>query len=460
MIQRFAPLACALLLGACASAPPPPPPATLAPPGWHAPLPHGGALVHLQEWWRAQGDPLLAELMTAAQAASPTLAAAQARMAQARAQRVAAGAALAPTVDAAASVVRASQQSELPLGTTAQGALQAAWEIDLFGARRGQRAAAQARYEGARAGWHDARVSVAAETARLYYGLRACLGLQAVAQQDAASRADTARLTALTANAGFQAPATAALARASAAEGAARATQQRAQCDVTLKALVALTAADEDQLRARLAAQPGVPAPALAFDTLPAQTLTQRPDVFSAERDVLAAAAEIDAARAQRLPRLTLQGSVGAGSFRSGGQTVHADTWSIGPLALTLPVFDGGARRANVDAARAQYDSALAAYRSTVRNAVREVEEALVNVTAAAAREADARTALDGFRTAYTATEDRYRNGMASLLELEDARRSRLAAENAVIQLDQERSNAWVALYRAAGGGWDRARNQ
>lgn len=129
-------------------------------------------------------------------------------------------------------------------------------------------------------------------------------------------------------------------------------------------------------------------------------------------------------------------------------------------LSLTLPVFDGGARRANVDAARAQYDSALSAYRSTVRNAVREVEEALVNIASAAARETDARTALDGFRAAYTATEDRYRNGMASLLELEDARRSRLAAEDAVIQLDEERSNAWVALYRAAGGGWTRARNQ
>jgi outer membrane protein TolC len=102
-----------------------------------------------------------------------------------------------------------------------------------------------------------------------------------------------------------------------------------------------------------------------------------------------------------------------------------------------------------VDAASARYDSAVASYRASVRQAVREVEEALVNL-----REGDANTALQGYRESFTAMEDRYKNGMASLLELEDARRTRLAAENTVISLRRERSTALVALYRAAGGGW------
>ncbi|MGZ3184601.1 MAG: efflux transporter outer membrane subunit [Telluria sp.] len=435
--------------------PAPPAPAQLAPSGWHAPLPHDGSVTDLESWWRQQGDPLLLQLVDAAETASPSLAAARARILQARAQRVAAGAALVPQVDAAGSIVRTSQQSSAPAGTTAQAALQASWEIDLFGGGRAARNAAQARYEGAQAGWHDARVSVAAETANLYYDVRTCEQLLAVARADAASRADTARLTELTAKAGFQAPANAALARASAAEGAARATQQKAQCDAGVKALVALTAIDEDALRQRLAAGAFVEPAPLAISALPAQTLAQRPDVFSAQREVEAASADVGAAEAQRFPRLGLQGSIGRGAFRGGGASVTADTWSIGPLAVTLPVFDGGTRRANVDAARAQYDSAASAYRATVRQAVREVEEALVNLDAAAAREADAQTAFEGYRIAFTATEDRYRNGMASLLELEDARRTRLAAENALIALRRERSAAWVALYRAAGGGWN-----
>ncbi|PWF55468.1 TolC family protein, partial [Massilia glaciei] len=205
-----------LALGACAASAPPASVAPLLPAQWQAPLPHDGKLGDLSQWWRGQGDPLLAQLIEAAQRVNPTLASAQSRIAQSRAERVAASAALLPSLDAASSVNRASQQSALPGGTTSQAALQSSWELDLFGGRRAARTAAQARLAGAEAGWHEARVSVAAEVANQYYGLRACEQLLIVARQDAASRADTARLTELTAKAGFQAPATAALARASA----------------------------------------------------------------------------------------------------------------------------------------------------------------------------------------------------------------------------------------------------
>ena len=146
---------------------------------------------------------------------------------------------------------------------------------------------------------------------------------------------------------------------------------------------------------------------------------------------------------------------MGAANFRTGGENIQLDTWTVGPLALTVPIFDGGRRRANVDAAKARYELAAINYQASARKAVREVEEALVNLDSTAARSDDARTALDGYRTAFVAAEDRYKNGLASLLELEDARRTRLAAENAVVSLQRERSSAWVALYRAAGGGWN-----
>ena len=457
-LQLVAAGAAALWLGGCAS----PGPAAIAapepPPQWHAPLPHEGTLAALASWWQQFNDPLLVELIESAQGASPTIASAASRIEQARAARIAATAALLPTLDAVASVTRNNTQPPLPLATAAQAGLQANWEIDLFGGNRAAADATQERLAAARAFWHEARVSVAAETATSYVGLRICQQLLAVAENDARSRAETARLAELSAQAGFTAPATAALARASAAEGAVRTTQQRAQCDVEVKALVALTSMPEPQLRQRLAvpwsgaAQPT----ALAVAAVPAQLLAQRPDVYRAEREVAAASADVGAAQAQRFPRLSLAGSIAAGSVRTGGATTDLQTWSIGPLVVALPLFDGGRRAANVEAAQARYQEAANHYAARVRQAVREVEEALVSLESARLRTDDARVAMEDYRTWFAATEARYRGGLGSLVELEDARRTALVAEILWVTLQRERVNAWVALYRAMGGGWTR----
>ncbi|WP_353155930.1 efflux transporter outer membrane subunit [Herminiimonas fonticola] len=456
-------------LTACALKAPPATVPLTPPPQWFAPapqasatdgaaagLPHHGTLTDLSQWWQQQNDPLLVDLIQAAQTVSPTVATAVARIEQSRATSVSADAALIPKLDASVNVQRTNMQAPLPLGTTTQAALQPSWEADLFGGNRATSRAALARLQGAQASWHDARVSVAAEVANRYYSLRTCNKLIIVTRADADSRAETARLSDLSAKAGFQAPATAALARASAAEGSGRATQQRALCDLDVKALVALTAIDEPAIRKKIADTPAPDTSATMLDisSLPAQTLTQRPDVFIAEREVAAASAEVGNAQAQRYPRLTLSGSVGVASFRSGGVTTNLDTWSIGPVSLTLPIFDGGARAANVTAAQAQYEAAVVSYRSSVRQAVREVEEALVNLQSTAARSDDARVAVDGYRASFNGTESRYQNGLASLVELEDARRVRLAAELNAVSLERERMAAWIALYRAAGGGW------
>jgi outer membrane protein TolC len=236
---------------------------------------------------------------------------------------------------------------------------------------------------------------------------------------------------------------------------------QRAACDSELKVLVALTAIPEPELRARLAENAAgavlSPAAGIAIDAIPAQVLGQRPDVFNAEREVAAASEDVASARAERLPRLGLSGSVGRGRLHADGRDITANVWTIGPLQMTLPIIDWGVRRANVDAARARYEAAVSNYKASVRQAVAEVEQALVALQSTQERTADAQAALDGYRTFFNATEERYKNGLASLLELEDARRTRLAAENAVVSLQRERSAAWVALYRAAGGGWTAA---
>jgi outer membrane protein, multidrug efflux system len=455
--------AAAVLAAGCATAPQDAPAdGTLPalPMQWHAPLPpggaHGGDMADLSRWWAQFDDPLLLRLIGAAQQVSATLAQAGARIADARAARTAGDAALLPTVDLVASADRGIQGPGEPIGTTASARLQAGWELDLFGAHRAGATAAQARLASSRAGWHDARVSLAAEVAHAYVDLRACEARAAQTDVDVRSRTETSRLAALAASAGLQAPAAADLARASAAQGNAALTQQRAECERAVKALVALTAIDEPALRGDLAASTArLPRPAaLHVVSVPAAALAQRPDIAAAARELVAASADADRAKALRWPRISLAGSIGSTRNRSGGVSTDGTVWSIGPVAVTLPLFDAGVRRANADAARARYESARVVYAASLRVAVREVETALVTLHSAAARGEDVRTAVAGFDRSYQATEARYRGGLASLFELEDARRSAIAARSALVEQQRESVLAWVDTYRAIGGGW------
>ena len=460
-------LAICLLLSACAISGPPAKVTVTAPPQWYAPLPHNGNLANLSQWWQQQNDPLLVELIEAAQAVSPSIVTTRSNIEQARATRAASEAALLPTLDATGSFNRSvsapiNRAAAVPVNLGQLG-LQTSWELDLFGQNAASRDADQQRFEGAQAQWHEARVSVAAEVATQYYSLLTCDKLRLVANADARSRAETARLSALATKAGFEAPATSALARASAAESKARATQQRAQCDLDIKALVALTAFSEPMLREKLTeALAQVPSPerAEAFATIsdvPADVLAQRPDVSNAARELAAASFEVGSTRAQRYPRLNLTGNIMANKSRARGVTQGFDTWSIGPLALTVPLFDGGASEANLEAAKARYEEAAGKYRSTCRQAVREVEEALVKLQSSGDRSGDAAQAAEGYQASFSGTEARYKTGLASLVELEDARRTLLSAQSALVNLELERRSAWIALYRALGGGWTTA---
>jgi outer membrane protein, multidrug efflux system len=446
-------------LGACSSLTTAPP-AVNAPDRWQAePLQNGGVASvqssRSAQWWKQFDDPLMPQLVEAAQAASPNLAQARARMEQARASRVASGAALAPSLGAQATGTRAKALGG-PIGSSAQVGLQSAWELDLFGAGRAQRTSAQARLEGSQAEWHEVGVVVAAETASGLLALRVCEAQLSLTQADSQSRAETAKLTGLSSKAGFVAPADAALARASAAQGRILVTQQRAACDLALKGLVALTAMNEPTLRQRLKArhaklpQPGT----LYINSVPAQVLAQRPDVYRAGRELVAAAADVNAAEADRYPRISLLGQIGRGQQSSAGLTQSGTVWSIGPITVSLPLFDAGKRRANTRAARAQWEAAKIAYDARLRQAVREVEETLVLLRSSLDSETDTLAAQEGFGLAFMAIEARFKNGLASLFELEEARRRVVQAQSAWLDLQREKVAHWISLYRALGGGW------
>lgn len=446
-----------LLLAGCATPAPSPPDAShKVATQWHTRLPHQGQLSDLSRWWSQFNDPLLLRLIDDGQHVSPTLAEATARVADARANRTAQRATLLPLLEAASTGSRERSDPAQPLTKSSSENLNVSWELDLFGANRAGTRAAQANFQSSQARWHEARILVAAEIASTYTDLRMCEMLIEQAKREVESYEQTTEAVSLLAKAGFETHAAAEQARATAAQGRSNLVQQRSSCDLLIKSLVSLTDTDESLLRRELLPNAAtLPSPVeLTVASIPAEVLAQRPDIFAAARDVELASAEANQAEAQRWPRITLAGSIGNARVSSGGVTTDGEVWTVGPIAVTMPLFDGGASKANATAAHARYRASAVIYAARLREAVREIESALVTLESTASRDVDVLTAAQGFSIAYAAANERYKQGAASLFELEELRRNMIAAERDVVTLHRDRVVAWIDLYRAAGGGW------
>ncbi len=444
-----------LALTACAVGPTftSPPPASVS--HWSALLPHDGEVIRLVHWWARWNDSALTTLIEAAQTNNPTLELAAARIDQARAIQGIVRSNGLPNVLGDSNALRGDSQNGLGASTALGASIRAAWELDLFGANRRGREAADARLSARTLDWHQARVSLAADVAATYVNLRVNEALATGYERDAISRSETARLTDLKMNAGFEAPANAALARAGATEAHARWIAQRAEVELSVKVLVALTGLSESVVRVLLHSGDGmIPvSPALTIERVPAVALAQRPDLAAAERELAALTAEIGVAMADRYPRVSLAGSIGLGFGRAMGETAAGMTWGFGP-SITLPIFDAARRIANVELVKARYAEALAGYKASATRAVREVEEALTQLNAARARKPDLMASLEGYRIFEKAAQARLSVGTGSVLELEDARRTVLAAQVGLLTLEREQLIAAISLYRAVGGGY------
>lgn len=452
---------------------------TRLPANWQAPLPHAGKLEKLGEFWTQFDDALLIELIQSAQNVSSDMAAAKTRIAQARAARINQASLSRPSLDATASTSRSKQQPNIEgeggagnvgggfggggfgsgASNSTQIGLQSAWELDLFNVNPILVAAAQKTEDAAKAGWHEARVAVAAELASSYFSYRLCNTQQAIFAKDLASRQETARLTAISIKAGFTPKASQYLANASVDDAKQQLNAQQAQCDATIKELVALTNLEEPQLREKLAQQAFLVDNMAAknlfqINEIPAQVIAQRPDIARAEAEIVAAAASLQRNKATKLPRVSLNGSIGWAWLSGVGFSGNGAVWSLGPLSVTLPLYDSGKRKAEITSAEAAYEESAINYRSKVRTAVKEVESALVTLHSTEARKRDLQQAIVGYQASFQATEAKVKAGFANLLELEESRRLTLQTQTNLINVMLSRTNAWVSLYRAAGGGW------
>ncbi len=429
-------------------------------------LAHHGNQAELMHWWKSFQDPVLIRFLNAAENVNATLADAKARIEEARANVISADGAAMPTIDFSQGVKRSSSSfGGAPFMWNQYSAgLQSSWEVDLFGGLARQQEAARSQLESRSAAWHDARVAVAVEVADAYLAYRYSEAQKQIVLADTNSRIESSRLTTIAAEHGFQSRSEVALATASAAEGQKAFLQQTAQSERAIKSLVAMTAIKEVELRQLLNPQPNqntkLPRPfKFTIDSLPAEVLLQRPDVASAERDVAEASANIGVQRAKQFPKLSLSGTITPTLQNiNGGALLLAQTWAIGPT-LSLPLFDSGKRAADVEAAKAKYQAASSRFHSKVRIAVKEVEDALVRLNSTDKIIPEAQLVIQGYSTHFQAVQTLYQNGLANLLNVEEARRLKLAAELTATELEQEQVSAWLALYRAAGGNWSKDHN-
>lgn len=295
-------------------------------------------------------------------------------------------------------------------------------------------------------------MSLAAEVADDYIQYRACRLIETAYGVELASQRETINATETSSASGLTSSADLALARASAASTSSTLKAQRAECDILIKSLTEVTNGDEAAVRRFLAReQAAIPQPRnLKVATVPAAALRQRPDISALELELAATAADAGAAQADLYPSLSLGGSLTISHSSLTGASVP---WSFGPT-LSIPLLDGGSRRAALQGAVADYDKALGKYKSGVLAAVSEIETALVRVDSYTRRIGDAATAASNYRAYFNAVDTNWRAGGASLLDREEARRSAQTAEITLIEIRRDAVRYWIALYKALGGGW------
>ncbi len=387
--------------------------------------------------------------------------AAVARRDEARAATQSAEAHLLPNLNASALASRSRLQLGMPPSSLAQAQLNAAWELDLFGANRAQAQASSLQADAAQSQWHAARVSLAADVASSYLALRHAQAQEEVSDFDSRAARALAEWGAMQRRAGLISASDAALLTTELAAAEAARANNRAQTQIALQSLALLCAQPAAELSERLAAPAlgerplrRIPiAPDLQLRLLPPQALAQRPDLVAAHQTWLAAAYAEHSARMLERPQLSLGALLGRQSLRLQGSSSTGTIWQLAP-SLSLPLFDGGNLAAQTRAASARTAQAAAQFEQLWREVLSEVEEALQRVQAAQERKqlVDAahlewqRIADDAVRLAAA--------GVQSGPQRANTQRNALAAYSALLAVHQEQAQAWVRLYRSLGGGW------
>lgn len=412
----------------------------------------------LAAWWTHLGDPLLVELVDQALAGSADLAAARARLRQARARRALAGAEFYPTVTATGAASRAGSSEQAGAGATGNlfsAGFDASWEPDLFGATRRGAEAAQADLEATQASLDASRVSLAAEVAVNYVELRAYQGRLAIARANAASQAETLRLTDWRAQAGLVTALDVAQASTQLDQTRAGIPTLETSLAEAKNRLAILTGQPPGSLEERLSGSGSIPAvPDGVLTGIPVDALRQRPDVRAAERTLAAETARIGVAEAQRYPNLGLSGYLGLESLTLGGLTGGNALAGSLLASLTGTLFDGGRLQLGVEIQHAVQAQALAAYESAVLTALEDVENALAALDNGRRRGQTLGRAAQSAAAAEQLARQQYAAGLVDFETVLTTQRTLLTVQDHLKSSESDTATALIQLYKALGGGW------
>jgi outer membrane protein, multidrug efflux system len=452
----------AILLAACATTK-----TSTAPPAVDLPAPTAGDLP-LERWWTSFDEPALTALVDEALANNLDLQAAIARVELARAQVKLAQAAQLPILSWGADAQR-SRSTRVgtnplppgfsPLTTDYRLALDASYEVDLWGKYQTSTRAAQNDLLASEYARETVRTAVAAEVARTYFALIAADAELALLQDTLSLREETVKLQTDRAQGGVIGEYDLAQAKAERDAVAANvATTQRAVSQLE-SALAVLTgrsprqvfspAVPRESSLAKLLVVPSVP------EGLPSAMLERRPDVRQLEKSIAAASLRIDRAHLDFLPSLSLTGALGTES----GALQHLFTgpsfiWSVA-AGLVQPLLITHALEANVDIAVATREELVANYRQTVQAVFKDAHDALVANEATRAALAAQTSRTDNLHRAYELSDLRYKAGYSPYLEVLDAQRELLQAQTLQILAARDVRLALVDLAKALGGGWE-----
>lgn len=460
MMRNASALLCAVALGACSLIPDFEPPAVETPQSWMS----AGAEAETRpaepppaDWWRAFGNEELARLVERAQANSPDLAAAAARVAQASATRRAAASTLLPSVGGSASGSRSGQDLDT-FGTGAdrvswRGVIDASYEIDFWGRNRAGAIAAEASELASVFDRETVLLTLSSEVAAVWLQYLALEDRIDVAQASLDNARTVLELIETQVNLGAISPLELAQQRSNIAGIEATLSELRQQRARTLNALTLLLGEPPGDVAVASEGLSAVRLPTVE-PGLPSALLARRPDIARAEAQLLAANADIGAARAAWFPSIGLTGQAGFGSTALASLFEPASALYTLAGSITAPIFSGGRLDAEYDRARARYDELVANYRGAVLAGFRDVEDALAGARYLAEVEAAQQEAAAQAAEAFRLAETQYRAGAVDFLTVLDAQRSLFSAEDALVRARLARLDAAVSLYRALGGGW------
>jgi len=430
-------------------------PDTSLPAAYHEPMPAGELKVPL-DWWKLYDDPMLDQLVEEGLKHNTDLSIAIARVDEAQGTLKDARAILFfPTIDLNAQAARGRTTSS---GTLATGngfgvGLSTSFELDVWGRlRRGVRSVND-QLLASEYGRDTVALTVAAQVARAYFAVRA-LDAQLIASRGILEAAEQSlALAKKRANAGIAPELDIYQAGSLRAQSAAQASEIQRQRATFVHALGVLTG------KLDLEIPPGkftdIPVPPATPPGLPSELLERRPDVKQAEANLEAATERIGLAKGSEFPALTLTGTYGTISSQVDQLfSTGARTWSIG-AGLSGPILDGGRYRARTEQAEAQAREAQGAYESAVRNAFRDVVDAVSNVKHASDTELDLRDLVDQSQKALHLAEVRYEHGYSAYLEVLDAQRTLNDAQLTLIRNRLALLSYTVDLMNALGGGWE-----